>query len=241
MEAVDQRDGLRVVELHRADADESLRVLLHRRELRRQSESKWRGSGPCRRMGRAARPSCRGTPCRRCNGRARPPDRGAESAPIGARRGGSPAAVSWRRQYTSVPRSARAGVLLSASMKRLVLSIFLCGALFAQAPASGPSALAPDRVARIDALLNRYVEEGRSPRSGRARAARRQAGVRDGRRLGDKEAGRKMTTDTIFRIASQTKAITSTAVLTLVEEGQDRNRPSRWATSSRLSRRRRLP
>ncbi len=36
----------------------------------------------------------------------------------------------------------------------------------------------------------------------------------------DKEAGRRMTTDTIFRIASQTKAITSAAVLALVEEGK---------------------
>src|SRR5262245_45970573 len=36
----------------------------------------------------------------------------------------------------------------------------------------------------------------------------------------DKEAGRKMTTDTIFRIASQTKAITSVAVLQLMEEGK---------------------
>jgi CubicO group peptidase (beta-lactamase class C family) len=35
----------------------------------------------------------------------------------------------------------------------------------------------------------------------------------------DKEAGRKMTTDTIFRIASQTKALTSTAVLQLIEQG----------------------
>ena len=35
----------------------------------------------------------------------------------------------------------------------------------------------------------------------------------------DKEAGRKMTTDTIFRIASQTKALTSTAVMQLIEEG----------------------
>ena len=36
----------------------------------------------------------------------------------------------------------------------------------------------------------------------------------------DKEAGRRMTTDTIFRIASQTKAITSAAILSLVEEGK---------------------
>ena len=36
----------------------------------------------------------------------------------------------------------------------------------------------------------------------------------------DKEAGRKMSMDTIFRIASQTKALTSTAVLQLMEEGR---------------------
>src|SRR5712675_501705 len=36
----------------------------------------------------------------------------------------------------------------------------------------------------------------------------------------DREAGRKMTPDAIFRIASQTKAITSAAALTLVEEGK---------------------
>jgi CubicO group peptidase (beta-lactamase class C family) len=36
----------------------------------------------------------------------------------------------------------------------------------------------------------------------------------------DKEAGRRMTTDAIFRVASQTKAITSVAIMMLVEEGR---------------------
>jgi CubicO group peptidase (beta-lactamase class C family) len=98
-------------------------------------------------------------------------------------------------------------------------------ALTAQAPAPRPAAaakagLAPERVARIDRALQHYVDDNRI------------AGIvalvlRDGqpvyeRALGwsDKEAGRKMTTDTIFRIASQTKAITSTAILSLVEEGK---------------------
>ena len=36
----------------------------------------------------------------------------------------------------------------------------------------------------------------------------------------DKEAGRRMATDTIFRIASQTKAFTSVAILSLMEEGK---------------------
>jgi CubicO group peptidase (beta-lactamase class C family) len=98
-------------------------------------------------------------------------------------------------------------------------------ALTAQAPAPRPAAaakagLAPERVARIDRALQHYVDDNRI------------AGIvalvlRDGqpvyeRAVGwsDKEASRKMTTDTIFRIASQTKAITSTAILSLVEEGK---------------------
>ena len=84
----------------------------------------------------------------------------------------------------------------------------------------GPAVLASDRLARIDQLLQRYVDENRL---GGAVALV----LRDGKPVyeravgwSDKEAGRKMTPDTIFRIASQTKAITSAAVLMLVEEGR---------------------
>ena len=55
----------------------------------------------------------------------------------------------------------------------------------------------------------------------------------------DKEAGRRMTTDTIFRIASQTKAITSTAVMQLVEEGKLALSHARRHAASRRSRGRR--
>src|SRR6266511_1678595 len=87
-------------------------------------------------------------------------------------------------------------------------------------PATGPIRFAPDRLARIDAALQRYVDENRL------------AGVvglvlRDGKPVyeravgwSDREAGRKMTADTIFRIASQSKAITSVAILALMEEGR---------------------
>ena len=77
-----------------------------------------------------------------------------------------------------------------------------------------------ERLARVDALLDRYVNDGRV------------AGVvalvlRDGKPVyeravgwADKEAGRKMTMDTEFRIASQSKALTSVAILQLMEEGK---------------------
>jgi CubicO group peptidase (beta-lactamase class C family) len=76
------------------------------------------------------------------------------------------------------------------------------------------------RLERIDALLQQYVDEGRI---GGAVALV----LRDGKPVyekavgwADKEANRRMTTDTIFRIASQTKAITSAGIMALVEEGK---------------------
>ena len=90
------------------------------------------------------------------------------------------------------------------------------------APASGvrAPALEPARAARIDQLLQRYVDENRI-------AGAVALVLSDGKPVyeravgwADKEASRRMSPSTIFRIASQTKAITSTAVLALVEEGK---------------------
>jgi CubicO group peptidase (beta-lactamase class C family) len=85
---------------------------------------------------------------------------------------------------------------------------------------SALAAQAPDRLARIDHLFQTFVDDNRL---GGAVALV----LRDGKPVyekafgwADKEAGRKMTTDTIFRIASQTKAVTSAAVMSLVEEGK---------------------
>lgn len=77
-----------------------------------------------------------------------------------------------------------------------------------------------ERLARIDRALQAYVDESRI-------AGAVALVLRDGepvyeRAFGwsDKEAGRRMTADTVFRIASQTKAIVSAAILSLVEEGK---------------------
>ena len=85
---------------------------------------------------------------------------------------------------------------------------------------TGPGTFSPERLARIDKVLQQYVDDGRV------------AGVvglvlQDGKPVyeravgwADKEAGTKMAPDTIFRIASQTKALTSVAILSLMEEGK---------------------
>ena len=77
-----------------------------------------------------------------------------------------------------------------------------------------------ERLQRMDALLDGYVNDGRIGgivalvlRDGKP-VYQRAVGWRD------KEAGQKMTMDTIFRIASQSKALTSVAILALMEEGK---------------------
>jgi CubicO group peptidase (beta-lactamase class C family) len=104
----------------------------------------------------------------------------------------------------------------------LALGLFAAAGLAGQhAPVSAPAAgLAADRLARIDTVLQQYVDDNRL-------AGAVALVLRDGqpvyeRAVGwsDKEAGRRMAPNTIFRIASQTKAITSTAILVLMEEGK---------------------
>jgi len=105
-------------------------------------------------------------------------------------------------------------------MRSSLLLLFLTFAAYGQPSPKPEFSLSADRLGRVDRVLQKYIDDNRV------------AGVvalvlQDGkpayeRAFGwaDKEAGRKMTSDTIFRIASQTKAFTSTAVLALVEEGK---------------------
>ena len=89
--------------------------------------------------------------------------------------------------------------------------------LRAQTPRSG---FAPDRLARIDRFMQQYVDSGQI--GGAVGLVLQDGRVVYRHAVGwlDKEAGRRMTTDALFRIASQTKALTSVVILSLVEEGK---------------------
>ena len=78
----------------------------------------------------------------------------------------------------------------------------------------------PNRLARIDQVLQGYVDQNEI--AGAVALVVRNGQLVYQRAVGwaDKESRKPMTPDAIFRIASQTKAITSTAVLMLVEEGK---------------------
>jgi CubicO group peptidase (beta-lactamase class C family) len=109
---------------------------------------------------------------------------------------------------------------MKRTLTLLVLVLAATAAVTSQSTDGRRVTLAPERLARIDQALQQYVDENRVPgivalvlRDGKP-VYERAFGWRD------KEAGRRMTVDTIFRIASQTKAVTSTAILMLVEEGR---------------------
>lgn len=90
------------------------------------------------------------------------------------------------------------------------------------APRTTPASLgfSAERLTRIDSLLQRKVNRGEI--AGAVALVLRDGKTVYERAVGwsDREAGRRMTADAIFRIASQTKALTTVALMTLVEEGK---------------------
>ncbi|MEO7457956.1 MAG: serine hydrolase domain-containing protein [Gemmatimonadaceae bacterium] len=89
--------------------------------------------------------------------------------------------------------------------------------LHAQKPANGFDTA---RLRRIDAFMQQYVDSNRI--GGAVALILRDGKVAYEKSVGyiDRESGRRMTSDAVFRIASQSKALTSVAVLMLVEEGR---------------------
>src|SRR2546428_10326129 len=102
---------------------------------------------------------------------------------------------------------------------RLIALALLCVAP-AGLPAQTQPRFAPARVARIDRFMQQYVDSGQI--GGAVGLVLRDGKVVYQHAVGwiDAESRRPMTTDALFRIASQTKALTTVAILSLVEEGK---------------------
>src|SRR3954465_5118098 len=102
-------------------------------------------------------------------------------------------------------------------MKKLLLFASL---LLATVVVSADQAISADRLTRIDRAFQQYVDEARI-------AGAVALVLQDGKPVyerafgwADKEAHRKMSIETIFRLAPQSKAITSAVILSLMEEGK---------------------
>ncbi|HJQ20069.1 MAG TPA: serine hydrolase domain-containing protein [Gemmatimonadaceae bacterium] len=109
----------------------------------------------------------------------------------------------------------------------LAFSLLIPRAGICQAPGSAPAGaaaashgFAPERLARIDTFLQAYVDSNRI--AGAVALVMRDGDVVYERAVGwaDREAQRRMTPGAMFRIASQSKALTSVAIMMLVEQGR---------------------
>jgi len=115
-----------------------------------------------------------------------------------------------------------------------LLAAVFSSALFAETPqteswnalngartqVSAATSISKERLARIDALMQQYVEQDLIAGAVALILQDGQPVYEHAAGWADKEAGTRMSTDTIFRIASQTKALTSAAVLQLQEQGK---------------------
>ena len=80
--------------------------------------------------------------------------------------------------------------------------------------------LSSERLARLTAALQDHVDEGRLPGAVALVARRGRIAYLEAVGYRDKESNAPLTTDAIFRIASQTKALASVGVMLLQEEGK---------------------
>ena len=100
-------------------------------------------------------------------------------------------------------------------MRKLIVLTVLVGAAFAT-----PAEIDKRRLDRLDRVIASYIEEGELA-GAVVRVAHRGRVVKlSAYGMADREAGVPMQTDTIFRIASQTKAVISVAVMMLQERGR---------------------
>ena len=111
-----------------------------------------------------------------------------------------------------------------------ILLILLSPILYAQTPSIEKSSplrsgsaqsvgLSPERLARIDAMAESAVKDGDVPGIVALVAREGKIVYHKAFGLADNSTNRKLKLDDIFRIASQSKAITSTGVMMLWEEG----------------------
>ena len=110
-------------------------------------------------------------------------------------------------------------------MRRLFLLVaafpaLLCAQSASRASARENNGFSVERLRRVDAFLQQHVDSNRI--AGAVGLVLRDGKVVYEHAVGwaDKESGRRMSTDAMFRIASQTKALTSIAIMMLLEEGK---------------------
>ncbi len=116
-------------------------------------------------------------------------------------------------------------------MKKNILLVLICligiqDDLYAQtiSPAAKTpvAGISQERVMKLDAMLEEAIQKEQVPGLVAMVVKNGQVVYHSAKGFADVESGKKMEKNSIFRIASQTKAITSTAIMILWEEGKFR-------------------
>lgn len=124
-----------------------------------------------------------------------------------------------KRRPGASPR--RPNRILTAAV--LLVALTLAPVAYAQTlPHARPEAvgLSSERLKRLSEALNGYVKDGKLPGGVVLVARRGKVAYVEAFGQRDREAGAPMREDTVFRIASQTKALVSVGVMMLQEEGR---------------------
>src|SRR5262245_59551069 len=132
-------------------------------------------------------------------------------------------------------------------MRRLLFSLLMVLLALSASPVAGPASgsaysdppvvapeevgLASSRLAHIRSVMNRHVAEKQIPGAAGLIARHGKIAYQEAFGMADVEAGKPMRLDTIHRIYSMSKPVTSVAVMMLYEEG---DRKSTRLNSSHL-------
>ena len=128
--------------------------------------------------------------------------------------------MSRRARLSSLTLVILGSVVLIGGLSRLVFDADLASSQVLPAAAPGAQGFSADRLARIGEVMQQYVDEGKI--SGMVTLVARHGQVVQLEAYGaaDREAAVPMSTNTMFRLASITKLITTAAVMQLMEEGR---------------------
>src|SRR5579864_5595873 len=120
-----------------------------------------------------------------------------------------------RRTYFSAGRGRAIPVLLGI----FILSVF---AVAQDLPTAKPESvgLSSERLARIDAAVQRSIDDKRIAGAVTLVVRRGKVAWFKAQGMADREAAKPMPPDAMFRICSMTKPITSVAIMMLYEEGK---------------------
>ena len=112
--------------------------------------------------------------------------------------------------------------MLCAMVRSFLFFLISCELHAASLPRTAPErvGISAERMKRVTVLLDRYIQKGEIAGAVSLVARKGSLVHLQAQGMADLESSKPLTTDSIFRLASMTKPMTSVAVMMLLEEGK---------------------